>query len=54
MTSPLTTPRPRTMVDILTDWGEFDDGLDDILGEPTAEELYDLALMSHDMILGRY
>lgn len=54
MSAPHLIPPPRTMADILNDWGEFDDGLDGILGEPTAEELYDLAVLSHDMILGRY
>lgn len=52
--STLVAHKPRTMIDILNDWDVFDDGLDDILGEPTADELYDLALTSHDMILGRY
>jgi len=54
MIDPLPIPKPRTMADILNDWGVLDDGFDDILSEPTAEELYDLALTSHDMILGRY
>lgn len=52
--STLIEHKPRTMADILNDWDVLDDGPDDILGEPTADELYDLALTSHDMILGRY
>lgn len=54
MTPPLTMPRPRTMADILKDWGEFDDGLDGLLDETTIDELYELALSSQDMILGPY
>ncbi|HEY9854442.1 MAG TPA: hypothetical protein V6D05_01805 [Stenomitos sp.] len=46
--------KPRTMADILNDWGVLDDGFDDILSESNAEEVYDLALTSRDMILGRY
>lgn len=53
MTTPHLIPPPRTMADILRDWDELDDGLDGILGQPTADELFDLALLSHDMILGR-
>lgn len=54
MTSTLNYPPPRTMADILNDWDAFDDGLDGILSEPTADELYDLPVLSHDTILGRY
>lgn len=57
MTLSLPILKPRTMTDILNDWDGFDDGLDDILGEPIDDELDELdglTLTGHDTILGRF